>query len=141
MSDHGRKDALLGMPHGTACNKLRKALLFMYVTAAGHDYCFRCSKRIERVEHLSIEHKAPWLSSANPRIAFFDLDNIAFSHLSCNAGSANQESHYNRLKTNCPHGHPYDEGNTRVDPSGRHRRCRTCKRAEDSRRDRSVPGL
>jgi hypothetical protein len=74
MPDNGRKDALLGMPHGTACNKLRKTLLFMYVTAAGHGYCFRCSKRIERVEHLSIEHKAPWLSSVNPRVAFFDLD-------------------------------------------------------------------
>jgi hypothetical protein len=32
-----------------------------------------------------------------------------------------------RAKTHCPHGHPYDEGNTRKSPSGR-RHCRACER-------------
>lgn len=32
----------------------------------------------------------------------------------------------NRLKTHCPHGHPYDEVNTYVRPDGRGRECRAC---------------
>lgn len=80
-----RKNDLLGMPHGTACNKLRKALLFKYVQMAGHDTCFRCALKIESVDELSIEHTAAWQKSDSPRDVFFDLDGIAFSHLSCNA--------------------------------------------------------
>jgi hypothetical protein len=34
----------------------------------------------------------------------------------------------NRLKTHCPHGHPYDEENTRMTPHGG-RACRACNRA------------
>lgn len=36
-------------------------------------------------------------------------------------------------KTHCPKGHPYDEENTYVEPSGR-RRCRICERAKTQRR-------
>jgi hypothetical protein len=42
--------------------------------------------------------------------------------------------HHNALKTQCPHGHPYDDDNTRwrQDPAGRWRReCRECKRDRD----------
>ncbi len=78
------KDALLGEPHGTAGAKLRKALLFKYVQLAGHDQCHRCGKKIEHVDHLSIEHTEAWQKAADPRGVFFDLDKIAFSHLSCN---------------------------------------------------------
>lgn len=37
------------------------------------------------------------------------------------------------LKTHCPHGHPYDEQNTRLDSYG-HRSCKTCIRARDAAR-------
>lgn len=42
------------------------------------------SKKIETVKELSIEQKTPWLDSENPVSVFFDLNNIAFSHLKCN---------------------------------------------------------
>ncbi|CCA55433.1 MULTISPECIES: HNH endonuclease signature motif containing protein [Streptomyces] len=35
---------------------------------------------------------------------------------------------YNRDKTHCPKGHPYDTENTYLEPDGRGRQCRTCKR-------------
>ena len=43
--------------------------------------------------------------------------------------------HVNLRKTECRHGHPYDESNTIVRPDGR-RRCRACKSATDRRRYR-----
>ena len=42
-----------------------------------------------------------------------------------NSGSTMAEIH--RKKTVCPHGHPYNEANTYVDPKGS-RQCRTCRR-------------
>lgn len=77
-----RKSLFLGMPHGTAANRLRKQLLFKYVQQAGDDVCFKCGQKIESVDDLSIEHKEPW---ENRSVEFFwDLDNIAFSHIRCN---------------------------------------------------------
>ena len=74
---------LLGMPQGTAQNKLRKNLLYKYVRLVGHHYCFKCGLEIEVVDDLSIEHKLPWYSGQDANL-FWDLDNIAFSHLRCN---------------------------------------------------------
>lgn len=74
----------LGMPHGTAANRLRKMILFSLVQQTELDICFKCGEIINSVENLSIEHKAPWLDSEDPRKLFFDLDNIAFSHSRCN---------------------------------------------------------
>lgn len=79
-----KKDALLGEPHGTAANRLRKMLLFKYVVLAGHGNCHRCGRPIESVEKLSVEHKTAWQSAPDPRSVFFDIDDIAFSHLTCN---------------------------------------------------------
>lgn len=73
---------LLGIPHGTAANRLRKALLFKYVCLAGHDTCFNCGQKITSVNELSIEHIKPWEGISAD--LFWDLDNIAFSHLKCN---------------------------------------------------------
>lgn len=79
------------MPFGTANNKLRKALLFDYAKRCDEDICFRCGLQIEVIEDFSIEHKNAWSKAENPVEAFFDLNNIAFSHLSCNTGAANSE--------------------------------------------------
>ena len=79
-----RKTELLGMPIGTATRRLRKNLLFRLVKQLGMDGCYQCGRPIEAVEDLSIEHKLPWQSAPDPVGAFFDLDNIAFSHISCN---------------------------------------------------------
>ena len=90
-SGNARKDELLGEPHGTAANRLRKSLLFKYVQLAGHDVCFRCGRKIETVRELSIEHTIEWQRADKPAEAFFHLDKIAFSHLSCNSGACEQQ--------------------------------------------------
>jgi hypothetical protein len=59
-------------------------VLFSLVQQTARDVCFRSQTEIETVEELSIEHKIPWLDSNNPISTFFDLNNIAFSHLRCN---------------------------------------------------------
>ena len=79
-----KKNTQLGMPIGTAGNRLRKEIMFKLLTKLNENICYRCGKKIESAEELSIEHKEPWLDSPNPKELFFDLENIAFSHLSCN---------------------------------------------------------
>lgn len=76
------KSRTLGMPHGTACNKLRKQILFHLLIKLGENKCFKCSEIIEKVADLSIEHKQPWEGISAD--LFWDLNNIAFSHLHCN---------------------------------------------------------
>lgn len=76
------KSDQLGMSGGKAQHKLRKMILFMLVQETGRDKCFKCGGLIESVDELSIEHKQPWLH-VSPEL-FWDLDNIAFSHLRCN---------------------------------------------------------
>jgi hypothetical protein len=39
---------------------------------------------------MSIEHKEAWMGAADPLASFFDLENIAFSHLSCNCSAASK---------------------------------------------------
>lgn len=76
------------MNHSTASARLKKDLMFSMIKRLGEDYCFQCGAKIETVEELSVEHKTPWLHSEDPKGLFFDLDNIAFSHLSCNSAAA-----------------------------------------------------
>lgn len=83
-----KKKEQLGVSLGTAAARLRKNIMFNLAKKAGDDFCFRCGKKIETVEEFSIEHKLPWLDSETPVELFFDLNNIAFSHLGCNVGSA-----------------------------------------------------
>ena len=84
MNDERQKQ--LGMPLGTARGKLNKAITFQMVQRLGLDTCFQCGKKIKTVRDLSIEHKISWLHSTDPVGLFFNLDNTAFSHLSCNCG-------------------------------------------------------
>lgn len=83
-----KKQMQLGMPGGTANGILRKSIMFSMMVALGLNECFQCGETIENVDSLSIEHKEPWLDSDNPKERFFDLSNIAFSHLSCNVRAA-----------------------------------------------------
>lgn len=80
-----KKQIQLGMNPSTANGRLVKDLLFNFVTQAGH-VCFRCSEPMTR-ETFSIEHTTPWLDSEDPIGLFFDMKNIAYSHLSCNIGA------------------------------------------------------
>lgn len=72
----------LGMPHGTAANRLRKMLLFRQLKKHNENVCVRCSEEIETVDELSVEHIKPWEGISAE--LFWDLDNVAFSHMKCN---------------------------------------------------------
>lgn len=78
------KSEQLGMPFGTASNRLRKMVLFGLLKKHGENYCYQCGKEILSCDDLSMEHKKAWLH-VNPEL-FWDLENIAFSHISCNVG-------------------------------------------------------
>jgi HNH endonuclease len=77
-----RKSAFLGMPHGTATNRLRKLILFDLLERHEENVCFRCSRKIERADELTVEHKRPWEGVSVE--LFWSLENIAFSHRYCN---------------------------------------------------------
>jgi len=103
-----RKDEALGMPHRTADMRLRREILFQLVQQAGRDICYQCGEKITSYDEFSIEHKEPWLNSDDPPGLFFDLDNISFSHRSCNirAGSREEAPHgsfwrYSKLGCRC----------------------------------------
>lgn len=107
MSKNGndKKSLQLGEPIGTAAAKLRKSILFALVQNAGLDICFRCGRKIERASEFSIEHKIPWLDSADPVGMYFDLNNISFAHFSCNVGAAR-----NIKRIDCPEGTSWCSG-------------------------------
>jgi hypothetical protein len=81
-----KKSLQLGLNFSTASGRLERQILFKLVQGCGQDSCFRCGKKIERSEDLSIEHKIDW-QDVDPAL-FWDLDNIAFSHRSCNYRAA-----------------------------------------------------
>jgi len=78
-----KKRVQLGMNPSTASGRLIKDILFKFVIDAEYN-CYRCGEELTR-ETFSIEHKVPWLDSDNPVELFFDLDNISFSHHTCNS--------------------------------------------------------
>lgn len=86
-NSNAAKAAALGMSYGMANARLRKAIMFAMAVRLGEDRCYRCGGRIDSIDDLSIEHKVPWQKAADPVGVFFDLTNVAFSHLSCNAGA------------------------------------------------------
>lgn len=102
-----KKNHQLGESHGTACNKLRKRIMFSMIQKCGMDTCHQCGEKIESVDKLSIEHKIPWLDSDDPPAVFYDLDNIAFSHLSCNCKASRG---YTPVLKPCPGLASYNRG-------------------------------
>lgn len=115
-----KKSEQLGLPYGTAMARLRKMVLFDLLVRCEENICFHCETPIKTVTELSMEHKEPWLDVDTD--LFWDIDNIAFSHLVCNTRAARS---FNGQKQECPYGHPYDEKNTRYGPTG-FRICREC---------------
>ena len=77
------------MSVGTATHRLKKSLMLRLAQRCGMDWCCRCGERIDTEHELSVEHVKPWLD-VDPSL-FWDLDNIAFSHLSCNIGAARRK--------------------------------------------------
>ena len=83
------KAQILGMPFGTANGRLRKKLVFHLAKKLEMLNCYRCGQLIDSIEEFSIEHIKSWQYSKNPVESFFDVENIAFSHLDCNVRAAN----------------------------------------------------
>jgi len=72
------------MDPGTASNRLKKNLLFEFSKRLDMHWCYQCGAEIESCDDFTVEHKTPWLHSEDPKGLFFDIENIAFSHKSCN---------------------------------------------------------
>ena len=119
---------------GASSHKLDRMIMMKLIQETGKDVCFQCGQKIEDVNTLSVEHKETWQEADDPKAAFFNMENIAFSHLRCNV-SANGSSR----KTHCPQGHPYDELNTRVRTRGNGytRTCRLCE-LDRGRRNKNI---
>jgi len=83
------KSKQLGMPIGTAQGRLRKMVLFALLKKYNENQCYRCGKEITSCDELSLEHKKPWFR--NDTALFWDLENVAFSHLSCNCATTTRE--------------------------------------------------
>lgn len=89
-NSNNKKREQLGDHIGTAASRLRKSIIFNLLRQLDQNYCFQCKEKIDNVNDLSIEHKIPWLDSEDPKKLFYDVNNIAFSHLSCNVRAARQ---------------------------------------------------
>lgn len=80
------------MNPSTAQGRLLRDILFDFVMKEDIT-CFHCQEELTR-ETFSIEHKEPWLDSENPVDMFFDIENISYSHLSCNTRAARRPKKY-----------------------------------------------
>jgi hypothetical protein len=124
-----RKGTFLGMPWGTANHRLRKMVLFSILEKHGENICYRCNKVIETKEELSLEHKVAWENTSVE--LFWDLNNIAWSHLKCNIQTRFQNKADERR---CKRGHFLTMENVYIDPKRKNRHCRMCKRIRDKNR-------
>jgi hypothetical protein len=61
-------------------------LFFSLVKKLELDTCHRCNERITDYKQLSIDHIETWLNKSND--LFWDINNIAYSHLSCNSAKS-----------------------------------------------------
>lgn len=93
---NSKKEDQLGMPSGTASNRLRKLILFDLASKLKLVVCFRCGEKIETAADFSIDHRIDWLD-VDPDL-FWDVENVVFSHFSCNI------SHGRRMERKVPHG-------------------------------------
>ena len=99
-----KKSKQLGMSYSTAGNRLKKMLFFKLVQETKKDRCFRCDEKITNYIELSIDHMDAWLDQDNS--VFWNLNNIAYSHLTCNSAksatsSINKHPSYNSYSSGC----------------------------------------
>ncbi len=105
MSD--KKKEQLGMNPSTASHRLIKDILWSLIIKTQQDMCCKCNQPMTR-ETFSVEHLVPWLDSSDPVGLYFDLENISFSHLTCNISEARKPeavcgtySRYNKHGCRC----------------------------------------
>ena len=92
-----KKMQQLGMNPSTASGRLVKDLLWSFIVSTENNKCFHCGKPMTR-ENFSIEHKIPWLDSEDPVSLFFDIENISYSHHSCNVKAARKPREKNTTR-------------------------------------------
>ncbi len=111
------------MPFGTACGRLRKIIIFNLAEIAKMRDCYRCNVYIDNIDEFTIDHKTGW-QHVSPDL-FWDFENIAFSHASCNSLAAKKVAA-------CPLKSSYKKG-------CRCERCRNLKAKQDKRyRDKKL---
>ena len=112
----------LGLPVGKAQHKLRQKMLFLYVSQVYGTKCYRCGEDFDE-SNFSLDHRKPWRNSDKAVSLFWDVANIEWSHLSCNAKAS--RSHGKDL-SECKRGHDFKVyGRTSKDGT---RVCRECNR-------------
>lgn len=88
-----KKTELLGLNYSSASSSLRKQIIFQLAQALDLLSCYRCGTLVE-LYNFSIDHKEAWMQAEDPKGSFFDMNNIAFSHIVCNSKAG---SHPNKL--------------------------------------------
>jgi len=85
------------MPYGTAEKRLRKAMIYELARQCGKHICRWCETEIPSPDDLAVVHLQDWSGDAD---LFWDLNNVAFSHVSCAAarGGIQQEETMERVK-------------------------------------------
>ncbi len=100
MGNNKDKSEFLGINTGTAFHRLRKQFYFKLIKQFNLNICFRCNEEILTETELSLDHKEPWLYVSKEK--FWDLNNLAFSHLKCNVlyvrRTKREECRYNHGK-------------------------------------------
>ena len=107
-SRNERAKEQLGIHLSTAQGKLVKDILWKLIQETNNNKCFVCGEEMTR-EDFSIEHKTAWLDKENAKELFWDLNNISFSHLTCNISRKNRKKQtkhgtitmYNKHKCRC----------------------------------------
>lgn len=82
-----KKQQQLKMNPSTAAGRLIRDILYQFIVESDLNNCYHCNLPMSR-ETFSIEHKIPWLDSEDPVQLYFDLQNISYSHQSCNSSAA-----------------------------------------------------
>jgi hypothetical protein len=135
----------LGMPQGTASGRLRKMLLFRQLKKHDENICVRCSGVIETVEELSVEHIKPWEGISAE--LFWDLDNVAFSHMKCNVPHVRHGAPWRKIAA--PEGQSWcfdcesfkvveEFDKNAIRWNGLHSKCKFCKSKQNALRNRRV---
>lgn len=92
-----RISAQLGMPHGTATNRLRKRVMFHLLKRLGENVCSKCEQIIATSDDLSLEHVLPW--EGRSAELFWDMNNIRFSHTRCNTPHVRHGGSLRKIKS------------------------------------------
>lgn len=81
------------MPYSTAERQLRKSIIHELAKQLGKNKCSRCGAEIKSPEDLAIIHLRDWQDDP---AGFWDLTNIAFSHVGCQAAEDGKRQEENR---------------------------------------------